>query len=172
MKKLILILVASLMAGVAMAGSPKTGAVDSLRFEIIKKAVESKNFIVEADRASFNRGRSVNVSSVTNFISVKDESAVIQISTLPGSGMNGVGGITVEGSLSGYEIRTSKRGAMYITFDVMGPAVSANVTISLPKNGERVSVRINGNFNTSEIALNGTIMPTFESKVFQGTTIY
>lgn len=170
--RLILMLIAVFSANAAIANAKPAEAVDSLRFDLIMKTVEAKNFIVEADRVTFDRGRMVNVSSSTNFISVKDDRAVIQVAPMTAAaGINGVGGVTVDGMISDYDVRINKRGSVNISFNVMGSSISANVSISLPKNGDRVSVRISGNFNSKDISLSGLIMPTFESRVFQGMTL-
>ena len=74
-------------------------------------AIRNKDFVLEADNVTFRSGNTVLVNSTTNFISVKGNRAVVQISPSNyASGPNGVGGVTVQGSISNYQIQTDKKG--------------------------------------------------------------
>ena len=44
--------------------------IDALLFEEARQSIENRNFILEADRVIFKRGRSAFVMSNTNFVSV------------------------------------------------------------------------------------------------------
>lgn len=56
------------------------------------------------------------VNSNTNFVSVKGDKAVVQVAfNIPVGGPNGIGGVTVDGSVSDYEVKTDKRKSF--TFD-------------------------------------------------------
>ena len=116
--------------------------------------------MLEADQLVFKRGMSVFVSTTTNFISVQNDKAVVQIAPFnAGGGPNGVGGITVEGVASNIQIKTDKRGTSYFSMSVMGKGISATVSITLPKGTDQASVTVNPNFHSNRITLNGTLMP-------------
>ena len=69
-------------------------------------AVQNRDFVLEADQVTFKNGYTVFVDSNTTFISVKGNRAVVQISPSNfASGPNGVGGVTVDGSISGWSTR-------------------------------------------------------------------
>ena len=64
-------------------------------------AIKNASFVLEADAVTFRRGTRVFVNSTTNFISVRGDRAVVQVSpSYSYSGPNGVGGITVDGKVS------------------------------------------------------------------------
>lgn len=67
---------------------------DSIRSVEAFAALEQLDFVLEANRLSFKRGETAYVTSNTNFVSLSDDKAVIQIAPFYGGGPNGVGGIT------------------------------------------------------------------------------
>ena len=96
--------------------------------------------------------------------------AVVQIAfNGASSGLNGLGGITVKGSVSGYRVKTDKAGNVYVSMNVVGTAVSATVSITLYNGSNQASVTVNPNFNSNRLTLNGKIVPFSQSTVFQGT---
>ena len=81
---------------------------DSLAYVQGKAALANRDFVFEAESVTFKNGTTAFVNSTTNFISLKGNKAVVQISPSNfASGPNGVGGVTVEGSVSGLEVKTS-----------------------------------------------------------------
>lgn len=104
-------------------------------------------------------------------MSVHGDQAVVQIAfNVPAAGPNGLGGITVQGSVSGYRVTTDKTGNVYVAMNVMGTAISATVNITLYNGGNQASVTVNPNFNSNQLTLNGQLIPSSQSTVFQGST--
>lgn len=127
MKKLMILTVAILLAGAGTgyaqpqdANSRKMArkqmkaeqdARDRLAFEEARKAIEAKEFVLEADQVSFKSGSTAHVSSNTNFVAVQGDKAVVQVAfDIPVSGPNGLGGVTVSGSTSDYRQSVDKKG--------------------------------------------------------------
>lgn len=140
-------------------------------FQQAVQCLKDGNFVVEVDQVLFPQGLTKFVSSVTNFVSMKDGKAVIQIATSnyrPGA--NGLGGITVEGTASNITMNTNKRGVVDYNFMDQGIAVSATVNIQLSGYGNRATVTVYPNFNSNNLTMTGTIVPYEESDVFQGRT--
>ena len=52
-------------------------ARDRLAFEEARKAIEAKEFVLEADQVSFKSGSTAQVSSNTNFVAVQGDKAVV-----------------------------------------------------------------------------------------------
>ncbi len=146
--------------------------LDSLRFVQGASAVADREFTLEADRVIFKRGQTAYVTSNTNFVSVMGDEAVVQVAfNIPSGGINGVGGITVEGSVSGYEVETTKRGDLHVTMNVMGRGISARLFIMMRKGSNRADVTITPNFNSRELTLSGVLLPAEFSNVFKGTSL-
>lgn len=88
-----------------------------------------------------------------------------------GGGPNGVGGITLNGTASSIKYNTDSKGVTRMSMTVSGPAMSAQVVITLPKGTNRASALIKSNFRSSQITLEGKLMPSDESTVFKGNSI-
>ena len=95
------------------------------------EAINAKKFTLEADQVVFKYGQTAYVTSNTNFVSVDGEDAVVQVAfNIPAAGPNGLGGVTVDGKVSSYEMRTDKKGTLYLSMNVMGTGISARLDIS------------------------------------------
>lgn len=187
MKKILTVLVALLTMSVLSATAQTAGQkrqltkqerkaiqqqIDSLQHENAVEAVKDTSFVLEADRVVFKYGYQAYVQTRTNFVMIHNGRATVQVAfNVPMAGPNGMGGVTVEGLISDYKVKTSKNGDEYITFNVMGTAISAQVYITLYDGNSEASVDIMPNFNSNRITLRGKILPYDESFVIQGRTI-
>ena len=146
--------------------------IDSIQHAEAVEAINAKKFTLEADQVVFKYGQTAYVTSNTNFVSVDGEDAVVQVAfNIPAAGPNGLGGATVNGKVSSYEMRTDKRGTLYLSMNVMGVGISARLDISMPKGTNNATVTITPNFNSNRLTLNGVILPAFKSSVFKGRSI-
>ena len=146
--------------------------LDSLLYDEAVKAIDDKAFTLEADQVVFKYGEFAYVNANTNFVSVKGDKAVVQVAfNIPVSGPNGIGGVTVDGSVSDYEVKTDKKGNLSLSMNVMGTGISARVNISMPKGTNKATVEINPNFNSNRMTLNGVVLPIQKSSVFKGRSL-
>ena len=146
--------------------------LDSLFAVEAIQAINEKAFTLEADQVVFKYGNMAYVNSNTNFVSVKGDKAVVQVAfNIPVSGPNGIGGVTVDGSVSDYEVKTDKKGNLSLSMNVMGTGISARVNISMPKGTNKATVEINPNFNSNRMTLNGVVLPIQKSSVFMGRSL-
>lgn len=145
---------------------------DSIDHVIALRSLKDSTFVLKVNRATFKRGRSTMVSETTNFISLKKKRAVIQLAfDIPVWGPNGLGGITVEGTISNVSIRTDKKGNTYYRFNVSGIAVSAMVDITLYNGGNSANAVVSPNFNSNRIMLDGNIVPFSGANIFKGNSL-
>lgn len=136
------------------------------------QALRYHAFVLEADRVIFKRGASAFVSPNTNFVALEDERATVQIALNgPFSGPNGLGGVTVDGSVSNVQMSEDKKGNVTFSMNVSGIGVSAQVVIHLYKEGNGASVVVTPNFNSNRLTLNGKLLPIEKSRVFKGRSI-
>ena len=135
-------------------------------------AVKNQDFVFEAQTVQFRNGSTVFVNSMTNFISVKGNRAVVQISpSVFAAGPNGVGGVTVDGRVSGQEFRVGKKGFATYSFSVTGIGINAQVEIYLTPGTNQASATIYPNFNSNTVWLQGNIVPYENSKVIEGSSL-
>lgn len=147
--------------------------IQSDLFKEIVKSLNERSFVVEVNKISFKNGVARLVNATTNFIALDGNSAIVQLSSNRNYifGPNGIGGITVEGSPSNLKIVTDKKGNVTLSMSVQGIAISAQVTIVVPKNSNRAIATVMPNFYSQRIILNGTICPLDKSTVFKGRVI-
>ncbi len=135
-------------------------------------AVKNHDFVLEAQTVQFRNGATVFVNDMTNFISVKGNRAVVQISPSDfAAGPNGVGGVTVDGMISGQEYRVGKKGYATYSFNVMGIGINAQVEIYLTPGTNQASATIYPNFNSNTVWLQGNIVPYENSRVIEGSSL-
>jgi hypothetical protein len=145
---------------------------DSIAFVQARAALQNQDFVLEADNVTFRNGSTVFVNSTTNFISVKGNRAVVQISpSNMASGPNGVGGVTVDGTISGQQIVTGKDGRITLSMSVMGIGINAQVEIYMHPGTNQASATVYPNFNSNTVWLNGTIVPYENSSVYEGMSL-
>lgn len=144
-------------------------ALEQLRYENALKALNENQFAIEANQAIFRNGESAYVTPNTNFVIVDGDKGTVQVAfntTYPGP--NGIGGVTVDGSVSNFKKKTDRRGNINCSFNIQGIGISAQVYFTLVKGSSEITININPNFNSNTLTLNGTIMPLNESNVFKG----
>ena len=135
-------------------------------------AVLNRDFVLEADQVTFKNGNTVFVNSSTTFISVKGNRAVVQISPSNfSSGPNGVGGVTVDGSISGMQRMVDKKGRTTLSFNVMGIGINAQIEIYMTPGTNQASATIYPNFNSNTVGIEGEIVPYENSDVFEGMSL-
>ncbi len=145
---------------------------DSLASVQARAALRNQDFVLEAETAQFRSGATVFVNSNTNFISVKGNRAVVQISPSNfASGPNGVGGVTVDGIISGQEIRTDNKGRTTLSMNVTGIGINAQVEIYMTPGSNKATATVYPNFNSNTVWLQGEIVPYENSTVFEGSSL-
>jgi hypothetical protein len=135
-------------------------------------AVRNQDFVLEADQVTFRSGMTTFVNSNTNFISVKGDRAVVQISPSNyASGPNGLGGVTVDGMITSKQIMTDKKGGITYTINVMGVGINAQVDIYMFPGSNSATATIYPNFNSNTVWLQGNIVPYENSNVIEGSSL-
>ena len=146
--------------------------IDSVFWDEALTAVKDTAFTLEADKVVFKYGQIAYVNSNTNFVSVNKGNAIVQVAfNVPFAGPNGIGGVTVQGSVSGYKVQTDKKGTTLVTMNVLGVGISAQIWITMYQGSHDASVEILPNFNSERLTLNGVILPIHKSTVYQGRTL-
>lgn len=144
---------------------------DTLAFNAAVQALKSQSFVLEANNVVFRNGITRFVTSNTNYVSVNDGQGVIQTAFRNFTySPNGIGGVTVQGLVTGVRWNQDKDGNIFYDYNIQGIAVSATVTITLTGGTNQASVNINPNFTGNTLIMNGILVPYDQSSVFQGTT--
>ncbi len=140
-------------------------------FQTAVQAIESGSWVIQANTVQPLNGRLFYVNSNTNYVSVNDGQATVQVaSNSPYPGPNGLGGITVQGNVSNLQVEQEKNGNVYVTFAVQGVFISATLSMVLYNNSGNATITVDPNFSNRDLTLTGPLVPYSESNVFQGTT--
>jgi hypothetical protein len=103
---------------------------------------------------------------------VQGSSGTVQTSSNSGfSGPNGLGGVTLDGTVSGVQLSDDKHNNIYYSFSIQGAAISAQVFITLTEGSNSASATVNPNFNSNTLTLNGNLVPLSQSQVFMGQSL-
>lgn len=144
-------------------------AENAVSYEDAVQALNNRKFVLEADQVIFRNGQSAFVTSNTNFVWVNEEKGTVQVAfNTAYPGPNGIGGITVDGSVSDFKATTDKRGNINCQFSIQGIGISAQVFLSLTNGGNKASVDINPNFNGNTMTLSGKLLPLNQSSIYKG----
>ena len=142
---------------------------DAVAYQKALEALKAGSWVLEADNINFFSGITRFVSSSTNYISCDDGEGTIQTAYANFTySPNGLGGVTVQGDVSGGRMSTDKDGNMYYSFSMQGSAVSATVYVTLTGGTNQASAMVNPNFSGRSMTFNGYLIPYSKATVFQG----
>lgn len=140
-------------------------------FNAAVQAINNQSFVLEANTIQPMSGQVFYVNSNTNFVSLNDGQAMVQIaSNSPYPGPNGLGGITVQGSASNIQTKQDDKGNVYLNMSVQGTFISATVSLMLTSGTDNATVTVDPNFSGRNLQMTGVLLPYSQSNIFQGTT--
>ncbi len=135
--------------------------------------LEYQRFVLEANYVGDKTGSRIPVSNLLNFIAVDSNKVVLQLGSYFGIGINGVGGVTVEGRITKYEVIKSenKRGiSYYVVIYITSSAGMYDVNLNVSELGF-ADATVRGN-TSGQLRYTGELVPISLSKVYKGQTNY
>lgn len=133
--------------------------------------VQYQRFVLEANTLRDKYGNMVHVSSNINFIAADSLSGVIQVGSNSYIGANGVGGVTVEGSISNYEYTRNERSGTYtISYFLQTPLGSYDVRMTAFSDG-RADADISSTTWGGRLRYSGYLVPPGISRVYKGMSL-
>jgi hypothetical protein len=140
---------------------------DSAVYAKISFMIDSMDFVLEADYLHDKYGNRVPVTSGLNFIMVDSSRAVIQTGRNSGIGYNGVGGVTVEGSISNWKVqRNNKKQSFSVSMDVMSNTGIYNIFMDISGSG-RATATLSG-LGPGQLTWEGYLTPIEQTRTFEG----
>ena len=144
-------------------------AEDMAAYQQAIQAMKAQEFVLEANQVIFRNGQSCFVTSNTNFVMVNGTKGTVQIAfNTPYPGPNGIGGVTVDGTVTDVQMNMDKRGNVNCSFSIQGIGISAQIFINLTEGNNNATVTVNPNFNSNTLTLSGSLVPLDQSDVFKG----
>lgn len=147
---------------------------DSLQHVQAITAIREGAWALEASNITFDNGTTRFVTPSTNFVSINNGTGTIQTAfdNTNVYSPNGLGGITLEGGISGEELKVDNEGNIYYNYVIQGSNVSATVSIVITANSNQATANVNPNFSSRNMLMSGYIYPYDEAGVIQGTADY
>ena len=142
---------------------------NTISYDDAVAALKAKQFVMEADQVMFRNGQTAFVNSNTNFVLVNEGRGTVQVAfntVYPGP--NGIGGVTVDGTVSDIQMTTDKKGNVNCNFSIQGIGISAQIFLTLTNGGNNATVTISPNFNSNTMTLSGNLVPLSQTNIFKG----
>lgn len=147
---------------------------DSIEYLQAVQSLRNGSWALEASTVTFDNGVTRYVTPSTNYVSANNGTAVIQ-TAFDNSNIyspNGLGGITLEGNITGEELKVDNEGNLYYSYNIQGAQVSATVNIVVTANSNEATARVDPNFSFRDMTLSGNIYPYRNAGIIEGTTGY
>lgn len=138
----------------------------------LETLLASRAWIIEANLVFDRRGQSHFLDPSINFLGVNGEDAAIQFGFNHLIGWNGLGGVTLAGRITSFDVKKRKEGKpARANLRFMGRGVgSANITITVGTGGQ-ARADVYGDFG-ERFSFSGRIVPVEASRVYQGQSLF
>lgn len=144
-------------------------SIDNANYIKAVAAIQDTLLILEADQAYDKQGNMVNVQSSINFVKIEKDRAVVQLAFPFLMGPNGVGGITLDGRLTNYEVKTDKKGRIHLSASSFGSSLTADIRISLSPQTNRAEATVTSATLPYAVRFTGELNHTSLSTTYEGT---
>ncbi|HBH25013.1 MAG TPA: hypothetical protein DDY13_16535 [Cytophagales bacterium] len=136
--------------------------------------IENKQWVLEAYQLQGKYGQTFNLSPTTNFVAVKGDRNVWQFAFNGLIGWNGIGGITIDGKVTKYEVSPGKKAksAISIRMNTMAPGTGpANIIMTVTSDGH-ARATVSGAFSNDRLTFTGKLSPLEMSNIYKGTSLF
>lgn len=147
---------------------------DSIAFMQAINAVKNGSWALEASNVTFDNGVTRFVTESTNFVSVDEGQGTVQTAFNNSNinSPNGLGGITLEGRVSGEDMRTDKEGNVYLSYNIQGADISATVSVVITAYTNQATATVSPNFSSRQMTMSGYIYPYATAGIIEGSSGY
>jgi hypothetical protein len=136
-------------------------------FQVLDTLLRNRSFVLEADFLENQYGNRKPVMSNINFIMVDSLRAVLQTGSNSNFGLNGVGGTTAEGNISGLKVtKNEKNLSFFLRFTVNSNIGIYDVTMNISCNNT-ARATITG-LTRGKLVYDGRIQTLYNSGVYKG----
>ncbi|MDN5210686.1 DUF4251 domain-containing protein [Fulvivirgaceae bacterium BMA12] len=141
-------------------------------YELIVSQIKDSSFVIETNTLFDRYNNSYQVSPNTNFVMVNGDEFTMQLGFNGRIGVNGLGGVTLEGNITRYEILEAKEnGPARIRLTVNSLLLgSTEVGVTVSRDGTSRAY-VSGAFRT-RLSFAGEFSPLEESIVYKGIVTY
>ncbi len=135
---------------------------NQLLFEQAAKALENRNFVLEATRVQYGNGKTDNVVANNNFVLMSDDQGMMQLNYSAARNT-----LTIAGTVLGLKSKTNKKGDVTVSYDIEGKGMSAAIVITLAHGSNFATAMVTSTYNGTRVNFLGTLLPGEQSSVFK-----
>lgn len=143
-------------------------SIQQLDYAIALLAIQDTMLILEATEAYDRRGNMVMVDGGLNFVKFEKEEGVVQLALPFLMGPNGVGGITLAGKLTNYEVTEDKKGRISIKAFTHGGSLTADIHITMNLNSNEAEATVSSATLPYRVRFTGKINHINNSNHYEG----
>lgn len=138
----------------------------------ILELLYSKKWVIEAHTVFDRYNQSYQLSPTINFVGVNDKEGALQLGFDGLIGWNGVGGVTIDGNITKYEVKEgNEKSSPVLNLRFQGRGVgSATINVTVNSSGQ-AQARVSGDFG-DRITFSGMIKSLDESSVYKGQSLF
>jgi len=145
---------------------------EAQRASLVQFMVEKRQFVLEANYVSGRSGERTPVSSSLNFVVIDSSRVTMQLASVSGvGGYNGMGGITVDGTITRYDVKMTGRNKNVYAIEIYLNTRFGHYDMLLQVSPYgNADARIGGNWG-GKLNYHGMLVPVWKSKVYKGPVV-
>ena len=135
---------------------------DSVAHNRAALALERGQWVLQADRVSVGAmaRTAAGLNENANFVFQQGDQAMVQVAFNGANpGLNGLGGITVEGRVTNARLRQGDNGELYYSFHVSGSDINADVMVTVFRDSGQATATVSHTFGSGQLTLHGRVVP-------------
>ncbi|MEQ8301991.1 MAG: DUF4251 domain-containing protein [Cyclobacteriaceae bacterium] len=139
--------------------------------EVLMQMANDRDIIVEANAVYMMRWFNTSEIGPNNFISIDGDNFMLQTSTTVGPGQNGLGGYTLRGTVTSYEVKPGK-GKRPITITAQVSTLGFGFATVIVRLFDEANSQVTYSNSSTTITLSGPVKTKANSQIYKGIPIY
>ena len=135
---------------------------DSVAHNRAIRGLQNGRWVLLADRITVGRRAYTvyNIDSNANFLLQQDNEGMVQVAyNKINPGVNGLGGITLQGKVSGVRIETDKKGNINYSYHINSTEISAHIPVTVYANSGNARAIVDSTFGSGTLTIYGKLVP-------------
>lgn len=135
---------------------------DSVAHNRAARALERGQWVLQADRVSLGGAAhtATGMNENANFVFQQGDQAMVQVAFNGANpGLNGLGGVTVQGRVTNARLRQGDNGELYYNFHISGADINAEVMVTVYRETGQATAIVSHTFGPAELTLHGRVLP-------------
>lgn len=140
---------------------------DSVAYNRAVRALQNKHWVLLAERINvgYTSYTVHGINSNSNFMFQQGADGIVQVAyNQVDPGVNGLGGITLQGKISGERLEINKKGDATYSYHINSFEINAHVMITVVAGSNNAQAFIDSTFGPGRLVVYGTLVPYDRSR--------